>query len=68
MAKLNSPVVGYRLRLRSGKPSKVHLRKDGRELTICKFIIFDDTEQVNISDVPAAEICQKCLGAMQAYD
>ena len=68
MAQLIPPSVGYRLRLVSGKPSKVHLARPRGDQTICKFIIWDDTERVDLATVKAGEVCQRCLGAMEARD
>lgn len=69
MAKLIAPVVGYRLRLSSGKLGKVHLEKSGgtprNALTVCKFILWDDTPKVDLETVRPEEICQQCIGAMK---
>lgn len=80
MAKLKVPQFGYRLRLASGKKSKVHLARarpnselDHRVIgdtaqTVCKYLLWDDTPRVRLKDVPASEICQKCLGAIECTD
>lgn len=69
MAKLIAPVVGYRLRLASGKPGKVHLAKGGggpeNANTVCKYILFKDTPRVDLKTVKPEEICQQCQGAMK---
>ena len=79
MAKLKVPKFGYRLRLASGKKSKVHLARarpnselDRRVIgdtgqTVCKFIL-EGVTQVRLKEVPASEICQKCLGAIECTD
>lgn len=76
MAKLIVPTMGYRMRGSNGKISPtVHLKKESGDtewmklngpLTICKFIIREDTPRVELKDVKPKDICQKCLGAMRA--
>ena len=69
MAKLIAPKIGYQLRLASGKKSKVHLAKAGSlDETVCKFLLHDDATKVKLSEVSAADICQKCLGAIRCED
>jgi hypothetical protein len=78
MAKLIVPTQVVRLResvTLSRKPTKWHFVRDevgGLIDLMCNWVICrgtdDMTEYAPVSDVPAADICQKCLGAMRAED
>ena len=75
MATLIVPTVAYQFK----KRQKWHLAKEhgdyAGELTVCKYIIttkedslFPVTPSKPISEIPAKDLCQKCLGALKVED
>jgi hypothetical protein len=66
--KLSVPTEAFRYENKDGKYHLVNPRTSGSvPQSVCGFILWkDSTVKAKIEDLPAARICQSCLGAMTA--